>query len=53
MTGYVFYYNETTGTMTPYDQILEFGAIPTDKNLSELERFENPAYHLDNDREGN
>ena len=40
MTGYVFYDTETTGTLTAYDQILQFGAIRTDGELNELERFE-------------
>jgi exodeoxyribonuclease-1 len=31
---------ETTGTSIPFDQILQFGAILTDANLNELERFE-------------
>ena len=40
MTGYVFYDTETTGTLTTYDQILQFGAIRTDGALKELERFD-------------
>ena len=40
MTGYVFYDAETTGTLTAYDQILQFGAIRTDGALKELERFD-------------
>jgi len=40
MTGYVFYDTETTGTLTAYDQILQFGAIRTDEKLNELERFD-------------
>ena len=40
MTGYVFYDTETTGTLTAYDQILQFGAIRTDEDLNEINRFE-------------
>ena len=40
MTGYVFYDTETTGTLTAYDQILQFGAIRTDEDLKEIGRFE-------------
>ena len=36
---YVFYDTETTGTETPFDQILQFAAIRTDDALNELERF--------------
>lgn len=36
----VFYDTETTGTDTTYDQILQFGAIKTDHDLNELDRFE-------------
>jgi exodeoxyribonuclease-1 len=36
----VFYDTETTGTDTAYDQILQFGAVLTDSELNELERFE-------------
>jgi len=38
--GYVFYDTETTGINTAFDQILQFGAIRTDADLNELERFE-------------
>ena len=38
--SYVFYDTETTGLNTCYDQILQFGAIRTDHELRELERFE-------------
>lgn len=38
--GFVFYDTETTGTNTSFDQILQFAAIKTDHELSELERFE-------------
>ncbi|MEO6360749.1 MAG: exonuclease domain-containing protein [Sphingomicrobium sp.] len=38
--SFVFYDTETTGTHTSFDQILQFGAIRTDANLNELERFE-------------
>ncbi|MCZ6719095.1 MAG: exonuclease domain-containing protein [Gammaproteobacteria bacterium] len=40
MTGYIFYDTETTGTLTAFDQILQFGAIRTDDELNELERFD-------------
>ena len=36
---YVFYDTETTGTETPFDQILQFAAIRTDDALNELKRF--------------
>ncbi len=38
--SFVFYDTETTGTHTAFDQILQFGAIRTDDQLRELERFE-------------
>jgi exodeoxyribonuclease I len=38
--SFVFYDTETTGTNTAFDQILQFGAIRTDHELNELERFE-------------
>lgn len=38
--AFVFYDTETTGTETAFDQILQFGAIKTDDELNELERFE-------------
>lgn len=38
--GFVFYDTETTGTNTAFDQILQFGAIRTDHELNELDRFE-------------
>ena len=38
--SFVFYDTETTGTNTAFDQILQFGAIRTDDQLRELERFE-------------
>ena len=37
---FVFYDTETTGRETAFDQILQFGAIHTDAELNELERFE-------------
>jgi exodeoxyribonuclease-1 len=37
---FVFYDTETTGTSTAFDQILQFGAIKTDDDLNELDRFE-------------
>jgi len=37
---FVFYDTETTGTDTVFDQILQFGAIRTDENLNEIDRFE-------------
>lgn len=38
--SFVFYDTETTGTSTAFDQILQFGAIRTDHDLNELDRFE-------------
>ena len=38
--SFVFYDTETTGTNTAFDQILQFGAIKTDYELNELDRFE-------------
>ncbi len=38
--SFVFYDTETTGTNTTFDQILQFGAIRTDHELWELDRFE-------------
>ena len=38
--SFVFYDTETTGLNTSFDQILQFGAIRTDHELRELERFE-------------
>ena len=38
--SFVFYDTETTGTNTAFDQILQFGAIRTDHELNEMERFE-------------
>ena len=40
MTSYVFYDTETTGTLTSFDQILQFGAIRTDDEFNELDRYE-------------
>ena len=40
MTAYVFYDTETTGTLTSFDQILQFGAIKPDEGLNEFDRFE-------------
>lgn len=37
---FVFYDLETTGTDVTFDQILQFGAIFTDNNLVEIDRFE-------------
>jgi exodeoxyribonuclease-1 len=37
---YVFYDTETTGTQTAFDQILQFGAIKTDDEFVELDRFD-------------
>ena len=37
---FVFYDTETTGTNTAFDQILQFGAIRTDGDLNEVERFD-------------
>lgn len=38
--SFVFYDTETTGTNTAFDQILQFGAIRTDADLNEIDRFE-------------
>ncbi len=38
--SFVFYDTETTGKNTTFDQILQFGAIKSDDQLRELERFE-------------
>jgi exodeoxyribonuclease I len=38
--SFVFYDTETTGTVTAFDQILQFAAIKTDADLNELDRFE-------------
>ena len=38
--SFVFYDTETTGTNTAFDQILQFGAIRTDPELREVDRFE-------------
>jgi exodeoxyribonuclease-1 len=37
---FVFYDTETTGVDTGFDQIVQFGAIKTDDDMNELERFE-------------
>ena len=39
-TSFVFYDTETTGTETAFDQILQFGAIRTDRQFNEIDRFE-------------
>ncbi len=39
-TSFVFYDTETTGTETAFDQILQFGAIRTDREFNEIDRFE-------------
>ena len=38
--GLIFYDTETTGTNAAFDQILQFAAIRTDDDLSEIDRFE-------------
>ena len=38
--AFVFYDTETTGTDIWFDQILQFGAIRTDDDLNEVDRFE-------------
>ena len=38
--AFVFYDTETTGVDTNFDQILQFGAIKTDGDMNELDRFE-------------
>ena len=37
---FIFYDTETTGTDVYFDQIVQFGAIKTDDELNELDRFE-------------
>jgi len=37
--GYVFFDTETTGLDTAFDQILQFGAILTNANFEEIDRF--------------
>ena len=38
--SFVFYDTETTGTNTAFDQIVQFGAVRTNHELRELNRFE-------------
>ena len=38
--SFAFYDTETTGTNTAFDQIVQFGAVRTDHELRELDRFE-------------
>ena len=38
--NFVFYDLETTGTNKDWSQIIQFGAIFTDENLEEIDRFE-------------
>lgn len=38
--SFIFYDIETTGKVKGFDQILQFGAIRTDTDLKEIERFE-------------
>lgn len=40
MASYVFYDTETTGILTAFDQILQFGAIRTDEEFNELDRLD-------------
>ncbi|MBL7234200.1 exonuclease domain-containing protein [Komagataeibacter oboediens] len=40
MRNFIFYDLETTGTNIVFDQIMQFGAVLTDRNLVELDRFE-------------
>jgi exodeoxyribonuclease-1 len=40
METFLFYDLETTGLSKPFDQILQFAGIRTDKNLHEIERYE-------------
>jgi exodeoxyribonuclease-1 len=40
MASYVFYDTETTGILTAFDQILQFGAIGTDEEFNELDRLD-------------
>ena len=37
---FIFYDTETTGTDTAFDQIVQFGAIKTDDDFNEQDRFE-------------
>ena len=37
---FVFYDTETTGTDTSFDQVIQFGAIKTDDEMNEIDRFE-------------
>lgn len=36
---FIFYDTETTGTNIAFDQILQFGAVLTDENFQEIDRF--------------
>ncbi len=38
--SFIFYDTETTGTNKQFDQILQFAAVQTDADLSEIDRFE-------------
>jgi exodeoxyribonuclease-1 len=38
--AFIFYDTETTGTDTAFDQIIQFGAVKTDNEMNELDRFE-------------
>jgi len=40
MNNYIFYDFETTGRNSSWDQIIQIGAILTDSNLKEIDRFE-------------
>lgn len=40
MQTYLFYDIETTGLSKAFDQVVQFGAIRTDLNLKEIERYE-------------
>lgn len=40
MQTFLFYDLETTGLSKPFDQIIQFAGIRTDKNLNEIERYE-------------
>ena len=40
MNNYIFYDFETTGRNSSWDQIIQVGAILTDSNFREIDRFE-------------
>ena len=42
--NYIFYDFETTGRNSDWDQILQLGAILTDEQFQEIDRFEAKCY---------